>query len=195
MDWKALAQEAVAMHVEQNIDLKKAVAIVAKQKKLTETQAAQVAANTGPIIRELNAEKKKNQKAKKEAKKVETETKPPVEPVKKEVKLNGHPDQGETHPDKEEIHTHTAMESLEALVKPAVLHAKQTLIGKVEAEFDAVMEKILLDDYRRALFAVWRKEHGFAGDLGDFLIDAFDEFMNRRGVDFEYVERIPVIRR
>ena len=206
MDWKAMAQEAVTMHAEQDIDLKKAVSIVAKQKKLTEGQAAQVSAATGPIIRALNAVKKKeakDQKAQRDAKKVKpAETKPaeppvvkvkePVKPeVKEPVKLDGHPD---TEPD-QGGDTHTAMEGAEALVKPAIMHAKQTLVRKIEAEFDAVMEKILLDDYRRALFAVWRKEHGFEGDLGDFLIDAFDEFMKRRGVDFEYVERIPVIRR
>ena len=81
----------------------------------------------------------------------------------------------------------------EKIPPEAVQAAKQHYVTQLMTTFDAIVEKVFLDDYRRALFSVWREQHKFEGDLGDFMIHAFDEFFKLRGVDLQYSETKPIL--
>ena len=76
---------------------------------------------------------------------------------------------------------------------PNIIHeTSQRVSGKVSAQFEAVIEKIFLDDYRKALFSSWKSLVGYPGDLGDLIIEAFDLFFKIKGVDLELVSHTPL---
>lgn len=56
---------------------------------------------------------------------------------------------------------------------------------------DALVTRVFLDDYRRTLFKIWKEYNQFEGNLSNFLVDCFDYFMMKRGVELEYVESRP----
>ena len=70
--------------------------------------------------------------------------------------------------------------------------ASDRAVEKVIVQFDAVIEKIFLDDYRKALFSSWKTMTGYEGDLGDFIIEAFDLFFEIKGIDLEIVQHRPL---
>ncbi len=94
----------------------------------------------------------------------------------------------------------TPAENLQNIVKvpntpmdPNVIkEASQRVTGKVATQFEAVIEKIFLDDYRKALFSSWKSAAGYPGDLGDLIIEAFDLFFKIKGVDLELVSHTPL---
>ena len=73
-----------------------------------------------------------------------------------------------------------------------VQDASQRAVEKVSTQFDAVIEKIFLDDYRKALFSSWKSLVGYPGDLGDLIIEAFDLFFQIKGIDLEIVQHRPL---
>lgn len=66
-------------------------------------------------------------------------------------------------------------------VKPPEMLKEHVLQGW-RAELGIIMSKILQDPYRTELFDQWKVTFGFEGNLGDFLVDAFDWFFEERKV-------------
>jgi len=89
--------------------------------------------------------------------------------------------------------------------------AGQTQIEErtTDATFDVVSVKVPVDTYRLALFSAWKADYNstaaqnggqaYTKDADGFLLDCFDEFMEKRGIDFTYTQttvmRAPVIAR
>lgn len=73
-----------------------------------------------------------------------------------------------------------------------VTTAARQMADKVVAHFEAIIEKIYMDDYRKALFSSWKAMSGYKGDLGDFIIEAFDMFFKIKGIDLEIVQHRPL---
>ncbi len=67
--------------------------------------------------------------------------------------------------------------------------ASNVMDNVILGEFEVIGEKIFMDTMRKAQFEGWKNLMGFQGGLGEFLVDAFDEFMRNRGVTIELTVR------